>query len=356
MSYTQHHTQFLQQEINKLPEADKQALIQSLIESIAPPDTHQTQAATHCSHCQSQHIVKNGTKNNKQRHLCRHCHKTFYDPSPPLLHHTHKKASIWAKYINSFLEAHPLRRCAKECRISLQTAFYWRHKILFALQHKMQNEMLLNNIVQADETYVNISYKGNHKHFKLPREARKRGKDTSYKATTPNPTTHPAPSQQKNKRGISSDKLCVSCAIDNSRHSFAKVSNKGRPSIKNLLQTFQGKIARSTIFITDSHQSYRKVAKQMALNHYSIPSGQNKIGEYHIQTMNYYHREFKDMIIHRFKGVASKYLNNYIAYHDFLNFFKESLENKRQILFDFIKSTTFKMTNAEIPNRKAIPI
>lgn len=37
------------------------------------------------------------------------------------------------------------------------------------------NEVDLDSIMQADETYSSISYKGHHKNFNLPRSAYKRG-------------------------------------------------------------------------------------------------------------------------------------------------------------------------------------
>ena len=45
------------------------------------------------------------------------------------------------------------------------------------------------------------------------------------------------------------------------------------------------------------------------------------------------------MIIHNFKGVATKYLNNYLVYHNFVNFAKESKKDKEQILFNHILNT-----------------
>lgn len=43
------------------------------------------------------------------------------------------------------------------------------------------------------------------------------------------------------------------------------------------------------------------------------------------------------MIEHNFRGVATKYLNNYIVYNNFVNFSKSI--NKLDILEDFVFST-----------------
>lgn len=72
------------------------------------------------------------------------------------------------------IERYPLQKCAKECGITLYTAFTWRHKILDTLQN-MINDVTLDGMVEADETFTNVSYKGNHKNFKLPRKSFKRG-------------------------------------------------------------------------------------------------------------------------------------------------------------------------------------
>lgn len=62
------------------------------------------------------------------------------------------------------------------------------------------------------------------------------------------------------------------------------------------------------------------------------------------------------MIIHRFKGVATKYLNNYLVYHNFVNFAKDSKADKEVILLDFIHNTLCHSRSFEIAKRPALPI
>lgn len=45
------------------------------------------------------------------------------------------------------------------------------------------------------------------------------------------------------------------------------------------------------------------------------------------------------MIVYNFKGVSTKYLNNYLVYHNFVNYAKDTLGNKIGILFGFIQKT-----------------
>lgn len=65
-----------------------------------------------------------------------------------------------------------IRKSAKECGINVDTAFKWRHKIIDSLQ-AMHDEVKLDGVVEADETFFALSFKGNHKksNFNVPRES-----------------------------------------------------------------------------------------------------------------------------------------------------------------------------------------
>lgn len=326
----------LKQLFSNLSEADKRAFLRSFtlnenIRRIATP-----KEISHCLHCRSTHFVKNGKENNNQRYLCRICNKSFVEQTGTILYKTHKSSDTWEKYIECMLGKSSIRKCAKECNINIATAFAWRHKILDALQ-KMMDIVELDGIVQADETYTAISYKGNHKHFKLPRPPHKRG-------------------TKAQKRGISQEKVCVTCGINLNGLSIAKISNLGRPQLSDLQKVLQGRITSESIFVTDSLRPYQKLSLDMNLKHIRIDSGKRTKGVFNIQTVNNYHSRLKDMIIGIFKGVATKYLNNYLVYHNFVNFSKDTIENKCLILIEFIRNTLYSCKSIDISKRPCIPI
>lgn len=66
----------------------------------------------------------------------------------------------------------PLRECARRCEISLDTAFKWRHRLLDSLQ-KIHGAVRLAGVVEVDEVYFSISYKGSKK-FPAQRQAENR--------------------------------------------------------------------------------------------------------------------------------------------------------------------------------------
>ena len=76
----------------------------------------------------------------------------------------------------------------------------------------------------------------------------------------------------------------------------------------------------------------------MGSNHIRIPRKKFKAGMFNIQTVNNYHQRLKDLIFGKFKGVAAKYLNNYLVYHNFVNFSKDSKDDKDLIFWNlFVK-------------------
>lgn len=75
---------------------------------------------------------------------------------------------------------------------------------------------------------------------------------------------------------------------------------------------------------------------------------------FNIQTVNNYHQRLKDLIFGKFKGVAAKYLNNYLVYHNFVNFSKDSKDDKEVILLEFIRKPICYGRSADVAKRSAI--
>lgn len=327
----------IKQLFENLSEQDKKAFIDSIVKKQEKVEKIITQhKAKCCPHCNSTSFKKNGTKNKAQRYLCKDCNKTFTDTNNTILFSGKKDIEVWKKYIHCLLEKHSLRKTAQICNISLPTAFAWRHKILDTLQ-TMMNEVELNGIVEADETFFPLSFKGNHKNFSLPRLAKKRGGSAS-------------------RRGLSREQVCIPCIVNHNGLSVARISNLGKPRLADLQKVINNNIAKESIFVTDSFRAYLKVSLDLNLNHIRIPRNRHKLGTFNIQTINSYHSRLKAMITYNFRGVSTKHLNNYLVYHNFVNFAKEPQKEKEVILFDFIQRTYCKSLVKNISNRPAIAV
>lgn len=310
---------------------------ESFKQAVIKHSNHPLQDRCCCPRCQSINVVKNGHKDSIQRFKCKDCGKTFTFSNNTILFSTKKDLYTWKKYCECFLDKKSLRRCAEVCDISLETAFRWRHKILDALQN-MQSEVTLKGIVESDETFFDLSFKGTKKeNFEIPRESRHRGHSNSV-------------------RGLSCEQVCVPCLVNHEGLSVGQISNLGKPKVQHLEKVINGKIEQGSVFVTDSLRGYQKIAVSNDLVHVRIPRGKHKSGAFNIQTVNSYHSELKRLVDHYFKGVATKYLNNYIVYNNFVNFAKNTFINKLNKLEDFVFTTKCLTRSSEIKFRSAIPV
>ena len=161
---------------------------------------------------------------------------------------------------------------------------------------------------------------------------------------------------EASKRGLSKEKVCIPCGINLDGLSIARVSNLGKPKWTDIEKVLGCRIERDSVFVTDSFRGYQRISYKMNLNHIRIPRNKHKNGVFNIQLLNNYHVRLKCMINIRFKGVATKYLNSYLVYHNFVNFAKESEIKKESILFSFVRETLCESKTFDIAKRRAIPV
>lgn len=137
-------------------------------------------------------------------------------------------------------------------------------------------------------------------------------------------------------RGLSCEQVCVPCLVNHEGLSVGHISNLGKPKVIDLLKVINNRIEQGSVFVTDSFRGYQKIAFDNELTHVKNPRGKCTTGDFNINTVNSYHSELKRMIDGNFKGVATKYLNNYIVYNNFVNFAKNTFENKLNKLEYFV--------------------
>lgn len=164
------------------------------------------------------------------------------------------------------IEKYSIRKCAEVCGIYVSTSFTWRHKIFDSLQN-MMNEVKLNGIVEADETFTQLSFKGNHKKFTFPRKPFHRGGVAS-------------------KRGLSKEKVCIPCGINLNGMSVSRISNLGKPKWTDIEKVLHGHVVKGSVFVTDSYRGYHKIAYAMEVDHIRIPKNKHTNGVFNIQLLN----------------------------------------------------------------------
>lgn len=292
-----------------------------------------------CPHCGCVHAVRNGhQKNGAQRYVCRDCGKSFVVTANSIAAGTRKGLRVWEKYVECMMQGLSLRKTADACGIHRNTAFIWRHKILDTLQN-MAEKAQLDGIVEADETFFALSYKGNHKRsktFTMPRETHKRGHACHI-------------------RGISHEKVCVPCAINRNGKSIAKIANTGRVSTNDLHHVYDGRIDSSATIVTDKMNSYVRFAKSNGNELVQLKGGKSKKGIYNVQHINNYHWRLK-RFMEGFNGVSTKYLNNYLIWYNFVRQTKKTDAERQSILLTFALTALNSERGRDLSNRPNIPL
>jgi transposase-like protein len=266
-----------------------------------------------CPKCGSANLWSRGSYKGVKRLQCNDCRKYFSSTSGTALYYIHKKDK-WQAYLQCMEERLTLRESAKRVRISFQTAFNWRHKILSSLSDVESDHFA--GIVEADELYLKFSEKGKRN---LRRPPRKRGNDVNK-------------TKGKNKFG-------VLVATDRSGNKMAKVVGRSIMNKKALADALGGKIDKSAVLCTDSYKIYQGLAKREGFTHKAVthlgkPTQKNKA--YHIQTVNNLHKAIKDHL-NRFNGVSSKYLQNYLYW--FIAASEKIKENEKVKLWFWLSIT-----------------
>ena len=89
----------------------------------------------------------------------------------------------------------------------------------------------------------------------------------------------------------------------------------GSPSVAAVQQVLAPLIAEGSVLRTDGPGHYRRCCFASNLTHYDVSTNKCIRGSiYGIQKINAYHSRLQDWI-RRFKGVATKYLPNYLTRH-----------------------------------------
>lgn len=322
-------------------------ILQQLKGTLSPNEAQDSTIKT-CRKCNAQNgISKYGKdKNGKQRYRCKHCGSVFSETSYSVMAHTHCSLAQWDQYIQALIQGFSIRKCAKICGISDRTAFIWRHKILSVLQRD-QNNRVLSGIIEADETFFSISYKGNHKkskRFTMPREAYKRGTDS---------------------RAQTGSRACVMCAMERNGQFYAEVLGKGQSTIPMLSHAFDSRIADDSIVISDKavgmKHYFEKNANIKHIRVLAVANPRKKFGPpeikgvFHIQNINNMHARIRKFMCN-YNGVSTKYLNHYINLFIWIDNHKSIKDcNLKEELRQAMKAKNTYITSFALFNLPIIP-
>ena len=222
-----------------------------------------------------------------RRYRCKACGKTFGALTGTALSGLHHKER-WLSFGESLAEGETIRASAARCGIAPSTAHRWRHRFLEAVRQAPDR---LAGIVEADETFVLESRKGERK---LNRKPRRRG-------------------GKARKRGLSREQVPILVAADRTGATLSHtLPALNADSVREALEPV---IARDALLVSDASGCYPPAAAALTIPHESInrSAGERVRGALHIQTVNSRHSEIKGFL-RAFRGIATKNLDSYLRW------------------------------------------
>lgn len=277
--------------------ASLQAIIDSELLGLAQEGLAANDIET-CPHCGSPCHTKRGfDQYGNQRYLCKGCARTFTARTRRVFATTKLSRSVWKRFAECHVDAISLRDSAKKCEVCLKTAFFMRHRLLEAMKKTLPSFQVEKGCgAELDECFFAESFKGNHKNseLKIPRRARRRSQATD-----------------------SYEKICILTGINDAGDMFYEIAGRNALTKDDAIAILAGKLAQGTIISTDRSHVYPAVLKALNVGRHIASAGK----EHGINKVNNLHRNLKEFI-GRFHGVATRRLDNYLAWFKWIWTFK----------------------------------
>lgn len=241
-----------------------------------------------CLHCQSIKFIRWGKRNDMQRYKCKECNKTFNSLTNTPLARLRKKGR-WLDYTNCIKQGLTVRNAANKCGIHKNTSFRWRHR--FLENFKVIKSKSLAGIIETSESIFRESFKGEKK---LDQTKIKERKD-----------------------------VFIIYSVDRNNNIF-DISNKGF-SEKLLQKEFLSVIKKDSLLIFEENLVYNQFSSNNKLNFKEVSINETKKDISNIISIINYRNVFENWIHKHFRGVATKYLENYVSWYRCLKEFRNGI-------------------------------
>jgi len=251
-----------------------------------------------CPRCRCEYVTKAGVHNGRQVYKCKNCKYQFRETAKSLVYHMHKYP-LMLDYLKCMLEGKSLRACAREVGISLPTSFRWRHKILSAIQG-LEGGISFSGITEADELLLQYSEKG------------RRYKSLEEKEQAMN-TVHP--------------NVAVLVMTDREGNLLFKHTGENRVQNSQIKEELKHRVSENNLICFKPNDEFKQAViespskkilvrgKTKGLTVYSVKIAEKKINNFLVWMM-------------RFRGVATKYLQNYLMWFVVMNkYLKDEVES-----------------------------
>jgi transposase-like protein len=233
-----------------------------------------------CPYCKSK---KNTPIKNSFRYKCNTCNTSFSVTVNTIFHKTKLDLQKWFLAISLVLNAkkgYSARGLGRDIEVTKDTAWYLFMRIRKAL--KENEAVLLEGIIEADETYIGGKNKNRH-NDKKTKGGQGRGGE---------------------------DKTPVIGLLERGGKVRAKKSTD--VSSKSLLRFIKANVKEGETISTDEWRGYSKVSERFT--HLIVAHGKGEYvkGQAHTNTLEGFWSLFKRGIVGQYHQISVKYLDNYV--------------------------------------------
>ena len=190
-----------------------------------------------CPYCAADKIVKNGhSSEGIQRYKCSICNGRFTALTGTIFDNRKIPISEWIEYLLHLFEFHSLNTSSFDNRNASSTGRYWLFKV-FAVLKDIQDDVKLSGKVYLDELYLPVI------------------KSETYKKEG-----------GAGLNGLSRNKICICCAVDNNGNSLFMQSGRGKPSAEETWSAYWSHIKPGSTLIHDGENSHTILIEHLKLN------------------------------------------------------------------------------------------
>ncbi|HOB26551.1 MAG TPA: IS1595 family transposase [Bacteroidales bacterium] len=238
-----------------------------------------------CPDCNSSHVIKNGLQSGVQNYRCKNCGRQFRVTTGTFMYGVHEKDKM-LEYIKCMSAGMSLRECARIVHISLTTSFFWRHRILCALQ-SFEDNVNFFGIVELEELLMNYSEKGKKRRDKKELKKLKKKKP---------------------------EKVAIIAATDRSGNILFKKLEDNRVQAEHISVFLKSRISENSVICGSNKKAFKTVNAEHIKHKEITNKNKMKKGIYSVSTIHKKITDFVGWIYYKFRGVATKYLTNYIMW------------------------------------------
>lgn len=310
-----------------------------------------------CTFCGEQNYTLNGsykTSEKKiQKYKCKKCGRVFTQVNNSIMSGSNLSFIEWLRFIDCLYNGFSVNKTAQICNMSTRSVQTNRYKLFYALKLLDDRTQLKGNVV-VDETYFSVSYKGNQNSDKItiPRKSHRRG-------------------GENHKKGLSDEKVCVVCGLDDEGNCIARIAGRATPSYERLHFAYGSALDSEELInlYADKARATAKYARRNGLPliaEKQIRKGTHKITDQEInkrvilvnrylQKMNSFHNRLH-RFVNQFIGVSSSYLAGYLYLFTWKerNKHKDKYEAYKELL-DVMTQRNLHITNEELCTGMFLP-